>query len=366
MMIMRACCICLLPSGEGMDLLQQLEQLSISQKQQQQEQKQQQQQQQQPQQQLLVEEVQDSLLQQQQQQSKLDTAATTSTARRAQVGFGKQQQEHSSVPAVVKQEPGSAWDSIPANNHLQRQQQQQKLEQQQAVRMLRWRSGNGLDDTSCGSAVASKQPAIDGGDSRANTIGTVDHLEARLRGVLALPTHDPVQFLPTTERVRVRDELPKLRALLKSLIAEVMQLLVQIGEETGQKSSNSSSSNGWMQNGQIGGLLGPSQISQQQQQQQPGVDLGMLLQQQALRSSTAAAAAAGNISGEIANSRAYARLQFVLMQATSEFRKFAAGNRLSLYQLHTLNLETGTLGVPPPPGHWRKVAQLVKDRYGTW
>lgn len=32
---------------------------------------------------------------------------------------------------------------------------------------------------------------------------------------------------------------------------------------------------------------------------------------------------------------------------------------------YTLNIETGILGQPPPEGHWKRVAGMLKDRYAS-
>jgi hypothetical protein len=52
----------------------------------------------------------------------------------------------------------------------------------------------------------------------------------------------------------------------------------------------------------------------------------------------------------------------LLLQVRGEFRRFAVANYLSTYYMHTLNIETGLLGRPPPPGHWRQVAALLQAR----
>jgi hypothetical protein len=37
-------------------------------------------------------------------------------------------------------------------------------------------------------------------------------------------------------------------------------------------------------------------------------------------------------------------------------------NRISLYRLQTLNIETGVLGTQPPPGHFKRLVQLLVNR----
>jgi hypothetical protein len=58
-------------------------------------------------------------------------------------------------------------------------------------------------------------------------------------------------------------------------------------------------------------------------------------------------------------------LLLLLLQVRAEFRRFAVSNYLSTYYMHTLNIETGLLGHPPPPGHWRQVAALLQARYSA-
>ncbi|KAF8072468.1 AHSA2 [Scenedesmus sp. PABB004] len=74
-----------------------------------------------------------------------------------------------------------------------------------------------------------------------------------------------------------------------------------------------------------------------------------------------ALAAAGPAAAPAPPSPALARLQHLQRAVTAEFRAFAVGNRLSMMALYLVNLETGSLG-PPPPAHWASAAQLLRDR----
>jgi hypothetical protein len=56
-------------------------------------------------------------------------------------------------------------------------------------------------------------------------------------------------------------------------------------------------------------------------------------------------------------------VSLLLPQVRGEFRRFAVANYLSTYYLHSLNIESGLLGRPPPPGHWRSVAALLQARW---
>jgi hypothetical protein len=110
-------------------------------------------------------------------------------------------------------------------------------------------------------------------------------------------------------------ELTTLQSLLKGFSAEVMQLVLQMRNE--QCSSSSSA----------------SFLPQQQQQQQ-----------QDARAVPAAA-----------------RLQRLLVQTQLAFRRFMVINRLSHYQLNNCNIETGEVEAAAPPGHWAKVARVLRD-----
>lgn len=57
------------------------------------------------------------------------------------------------------------------------------------------------------------------------------------------------------------------------------------------------------------------------------------------------------------------QLTSLMLDYSRELHTFAICNRLSTYELYTLNIETGVLGVPPPEGHWKKVANMLKDRW---
>jgi hypothetical protein len=59
-------------------------------------------------------------------------------------------------------------------------------------------------------------------------------------------------------------------------------------------------------------------------------------------------------------------LNSLMLDYSRELHTFAVLNRVSTQQLYTLNIETGVLGVPPPAGHWKKVAAMLKDRCGGW
>lgn len=190
--------------------------------------------------------------------------------------------------------------------------------------------------------------------------GSVEHFGAALTRMVSpsnrLPA-DPVQLLPAGERQRLQSQLATLQAAIKSFAAEVMQLLLQISQEEGKPFRS------WP----AGHPLQQQLLLQQQQQTSLG-QLSLLQQQQwedglttAFHSSRdGAAAAAGLPAGR---QTAYERLQQLVLQVQKEFRAFVMNNRIALYHLNTLNYETGVLGAPVPPGHWQKVAQLLKDRY---
>lgn len=64
----------------------------------------------------------------------------------------------------------------------------------------------------------------------------------------------------------------------------------------------------------------------------------------------------------VADTPAMKQLTAVMLDYSRDLHTFAIMNRISTYELYTLNIETGVLGVPPPDGHWQKVAQMLKDR----
>jgi hypothetical protein len=143
--------------------------------------------------------------------------------------------------------------------------------------------------------------------------------------------------------VVLQAELATLQSLLKGFSAEVMQLVLQMRTE--QCGSSSCTAAGWQC------LPANSMLLQQQPQQQqlaalPGVfdsAWGLTLQQQ--QQSMPAAA----------------RLQRLLVQTQLAFRRFMVINRLSHYHLNNCNIETGEIDDAAPPGHWAKVARMLRD-----
>eukprot|EP00775_Hariotina_reticulata_P010083 gene10083-10238_t len=134
--------------------------------------------------------------------------------------------------------------------------------------------------------------------------GSIQNFSAKLEKLLPAGRGDLSRSqaaLPTD----MQGALATLQALIKAFCAEVMQLLLQVGAETHV----------------TGAWLNVYQLS------------------------TAAAARFGQH-----------------QQVQGEFRAFAISNRISLYRLQTLNIETGLLGAQPPPGHFKKLAQLLVNR----
>lgn len=63
-----------------------------------------------------------------------------------------------------------------------------------------------------------------------------------------------------------------------------------------------------------------------------------------------------------AASPALARLHTLTRDVNRAFRTFAVTNRIGMAALKSLNMDTGVLGLPPPPGHWAPVARLLAAR----
>lgn len=294
---------------------------------------------------------------QQQQQSSVSTEDDQQSALSPVVTTGADGDHVSSTVGLQLQQAQSPTsDPATSDPSSPGSRQEQQLEQEQLVGA---HSNRGSGNKTCGGicttgmTAGSLQDQLQSPASRAGTAGSIEYLEARLKTLLAMPTHDPVSFLHEDDSMRVQDELPKLKTLVKSIVREVTQLLHQLGQETGQGSA-------------IGLQAAPGtdvESSAQQRWQQATVSApGSLLQQPALGSHQASAAVATGSGDNVSASPAYARLQTLLAQTAMEFRKFVSVNRLSLYHFHTLNLETGSLGVPPPAGHWKRVALMLKDK----
>ncbi|WIA21201.1 hypothetical protein OEZ85_000449 [Tetradesmus obliquus] len=190
-----------------------------------------------------------------------------------------------------------------------------------------------------------RNPAGGGGLNPASVAEELDALGAR--------------YSPGRPNALLQEKLPEIQALHKRVVVQLMPLLLQVQQEqlaqqVQQQQQQQQQQQGLGQAGE--GLSQPpatikiepgltlEQQQQQQQQDLPQLPAGLQQQQQQQ------------------HSPAMAALNSLMLDYSRQLHSFAVLNRLSTQALYTLNIETGTLGVPPPPGHWKRVAAMLKDR----
>jgi hypothetical protein len=153
---------------------------------------------------------------------------------------------------------------------------------------------------------------------------------------------DALQVLYSPARLSALEQkLPEIQALHKRVVVQLMPLLLQVQQE------------------QLALQLQQQQQGPQQQQGADGAPViklepGLTQQQGELPQLPSGLAPH--------DTPAMRALNSLMLEYSRELHSFAVLNRVSTQQLYALNIETGVLGVPPPAGHWKKVAAMLKDR----
>jgi hypothetical protein len=159
---------------------------------------------------------------------------------------------------------------------------------------------------------------------------------------------DALQVLYSPARMSALEQkLPEIQALHKRVVVQLMPLLLQVQQE------------------QLA-----LQLQQQQQgpQQQQGADAEPVIKlEPGLAAATTQQGELPQLPAGLAphDTPAMRALNSLMLEYSRELHSFAVLNRVSTQQLYALNIETGVLGVPPPAGHWKKVAAMLKDRCGS-
>jgi hypothetical protein len=154
---------------------------------------------------------------------------------------------------------------------------------------------------------------------------------------------DALQVLYSPARLSALEaKLPEIQALHKRVVVQLMPLLLQVQQE--QLALHLQLQQGQQQQGADAApttiKLEPGQSQQQQQGGLPQLPAGLSPH----------------------DTPAMRALNSLMLEYSRELHTFAVLNRVSTQQLYALNIETGVLGVPPPAGHWKRVAVMLKDR----